>query len=373
MKGRMFAALAVLLVYTAYVFGAGAVAAAQGAPPPGVASAMGAGSGQAQQGAGWVQIIAYVGMLGILAQIARMMLHRDEEELSESRRNLLSALATLVLAVFALTHGIQWLGDVTGANGVLYSTAESFLQQQFIETLDRFTSALLLYEAVQAASSIQFGFEFVVKADIDMGDFLKPVSELADKLLWSIWGFVASMALHKILLVFGHRYAMSTLFPLGLVLWLFPGLRGAGAFLISVSLALWLFFPLTVVAVLMPAASLVQHDPVGIFSGPLGNESAKDYLADTFGASSNSTWRRVIEGLVDTVPPLQSALVAMQSLDDLVRSLANWWAEMFILWYLLPGINIIFLLITIVSLSDVLGGESRTLGRLAKALLPLRR
>jgi len=79
-----------------------------------------------------------------------------------------------------------------------------------------------------------------------------------NKITWSILDFIISISIHQVLLIFGNRYAMSTLFPLGLVLLLIPVLRPAGSFLVAQAVALWLILPVVMDSL---------YIPVGIFFG----------------------------------------------------------------------------------------------------------
>jgi hypothetical protein len=307
----------------------------------------------------WAHIVVYAGMAAIIFYLGYVLVssgsgHRD---LDEKKRKLASLFFLITLATFALTGGIDWVGSATGV-GWLYDTSSDFLNDQISATTDTFTSVLGVYEVMALASSLKIGINLGVSAEVKVGELIRPVSRVTEILLWSAWGFVSSMSVHKAILEFGHRYAMGSVFPLGLLFYILPGLRRAGAFLISVSVALWLFFPLTVVAVMIPVSDMIRADPEDYYdiNVPIGDVYGRlEVLANPLAA-----------------PPAVSQLFLKTTKEVFVNFVFEWWAEKAMLWYFVPVINAVFFIILVLGLTEAIGGESNVLGRMSRVMVPFR-
>jgi hypothetical protein len=307
----------------------------------------------------WAHIVVYAGMAAIIFYLGYVLVSSGEgpRDLDEKKRKLASLFFLITLATFALTGGVDWLGSVTGV-GWLYDTSSEFLNDQVSATTDTFASVLGVYEVMALVSTLKIGISLGISAEVKAGELLRPISKVTEILLWSAWGFVTSMSIHKVILDFGHRYAMGSIFPLGLLFYILPGLRRAGAFLISVSIALWIFFPLTVVAVMIPVSDMIKTDPQDYYdiNVPIGD------VYGSLGTLANPV----------AAPPAVSGIFLKTTKEAFVNFVFEWWAEKAMLWYFVPVINVVFFIILVLGLTEAIGGESNVLGRMSRVMVPFR-
>jgi hypothetical protein len=324
---------------------------------------------------GWVLLVFYVGTLAlILSIIALLIKAAKDEEIDEDLTRLASIFLVILIASFSLAGGVQWLGRVSGIDGLVYQRAESYLDSQILHVTGTYAAILSAYETLMTISGItvkaEGGVSFVIEGklgvSLNFGKPLKPITIIIEKLLSSVEAFVASIYLHKILLVFGHKYAMSTLFPVGVVLWVFPWTRKAGSLLIAVAITLWLVFPFTVILILEQTSKLVSQDERAFLSLPLNPllESGMQEIRSQQENLTDKAW-----GLAKII--VGGALHPQISfVTSFLNAVFNWWAQMFVTWLLVPMINIIFLIFMIMNIADAIGGEAKPFARLAKFLLP---
>ncbi len=316
---------------------------------------------------GWGKLAVYGGMVVILFYIGRFILSGGSDT-TESRQKLLSTMFIIILAGFAFTGGISWTGQIMGEN-VLYNHANNFLNKQFIDATSEFELFLGISTALDVVSSVKLS---AVVVSVKAGALLQPIMTLMNKITWSLWDFIISISIQKVLLIFGHRYAMGTLFPLGLIAYLFPGFKKAGAFLIALSLALWIIFPLTVVVILEPVTQMIHEDP----SSYIKNFSVKHIISEVI-----SSIKKVIPSPLSghaKPPSLYQMSNASTTGSNALLSLIfvaplgiifTWWAKMFVIWYFIPAINIVFFIIFVFSLTEELGGETSVFSKFSSSLI----
>jgi len=78
---------------------------------------------------------------------------------------------------------------------------------------------------------------------------------------------------------------------------------------------------------------------------------------------------------VDTLANLDDTLTLSFlrfGVEGTVNLVFEWWAPKAIMWYFVPIINMIFFIILVINLTDILGGESKVLGRMSKFMMPVR-
>ncbi|GCC10627.1 hypothetical protein IPdc08_00660 [archaeon] len=316
---------------------------------------------------GWGKLAVYGGIVVILFYIGRFILSGGSDT-TESRQKLLSTLFIIILAGFAFTGGVSWTGQILGEN-VLYNHANNFLNKQFTDASAEFELFLGVSTALDVVSSVKLS---AVVVSVKAGALLQPITTFMNKITWSVWDFIISISIQKVLLIFGHRYAMTTLFPLGLISYLFPGFRKAGAFLIALSLALWIVFPLTVVVILEPVTQMVHEDP----SSYIKTFSVKHLISEVVNSIKN-----VIPSPLSgqTQPPSlyqisnasttgSNALLSLIFVAPLA-AIFTWWAKMFIIWYFIPAINIVFFIIVVFSLTEELGGETSVFSKVSSSFI----
>jgi hypothetical protein len=313
------------------------------------------------EGIVWARLVIYAGMGAILFYIGYILFTSSSERAVEEKKGkIVSLLFIITLGVFALTGGIDFLGSIVGVD-YLYTTSADFLDDQMADTTATFAKVITVYEVMSVVSSLEVSV-LVVKTNL--GTILEPLRTITQKILWQSWSFVTIMSLHKLILEFGHRYVMSTLFPLGLFFFVLPGLRKAGAFLVSIALTLWLFFPLTIVVVMIPLTDMVTNDPADFYD-----------VQTTPGSVFDSIRSGLSTDPVDTLANLDDTLTLSFlrfGVEGTVNLVFEWWAPKAIMWYFVPIINMIFFIILVINLTDILGGESKVLGRMSKFMMPVR-
>jgi len=328
----------------------------------------------------WAQVFVWAGMIGVLFFIGKILIS-DEREMGDNARKALNTLFYMVLAAFAMSGGVDMIGGVLGVD-YLYDEASSFLNTQVQETTEEFVKVLSIYEVLQVVSSFKIGFgagwslgpHATASLKIDMADIMGPINSLMGMLVWSIWGFVASMSIQKILLEFGHNYAMSAFLPLGILFFILPGLNRAGGLLISIAIGMWLLFPLTVNLILMPAADMVQGSSTDLMEEP----TLVDLQNLSVGGIISSYADQVKEMVKCFVDPTCS--VASSSFlgglswarAEFVQYLFGYWAKKFMIWYLVPIINLLFFVVFVINMTDMLGGEEKTLSKWANNIFRFR-
>jgi len=320
----------------------------------------------------WVTLVFYVGTLALILSILIFLFKASKgigEEIDEDLTRLMSIFLVILVASFSLAGGVQWLGRVSGVDGFVYQRANSFLDTQLQETIRTYEKVLLLYETIKVLSALEVNI-LVVK--VKVGDLFEPITKLIDKLLDSVFVFVAAISMHKVLLVFGHNYAMSTLFPLGVVLWVFPWTRKAGSLLIAVAIALWFVFPFTVILILEQTSKLVNQDPSPFLSLPVAPEFG-EALKRFWSTKDIDAAKEVLEEIAKLLVKEGGdvpGIILKKLLYDFIEALFNWWAQMFVTWLLVPAINIAFLVTVVMNLADAIGGEAKPFARMAKFLFP---
>ncbi len=312
----------------------------------------------------WALLVFYTGLLALILLVIVLLLRALRgEEPDEVFVRMLSVFLIVMIAAFSLSGGVQWLGQVSGIDGIVYQRADSFLDQELEETMRTYVRLALLVSSAGLVASVDLQ---VVSLDRP----LKPVLDLFDRLLDFGYVFLLSISLHKTLLEFGHRYAMSTLFPVGVVLWVFPWTRKAGSFMVAVALALWLVFPFTVILILKPAAELVEQDPSAFLDLPLDErfEALLNLLRDR----DLESFREFAEAIGSSQPSLLPlpAAISLDAFWYLVEAAFNWWAQNFMVWLLVPVINVALLMAVVSSIAEALGGEGSPFNRVARYIFP---
>lgn len=313
----------------------------------------------------WVMLVLYAGTLGLILLLLAMLVRALRgAEPDEELVRMLTIFLVIMIAVFSLAGGVQWLGRVSGIDGMIYQRAVDFTDEQLRETLTTYAGIALLYSSVELIASLDLQI-------ISLGGPLKPVIDLIGRLLDFAYLFLMSISLHKVLLEFGHRYAMSTLFPVGVVLWVFPWTRKAGSLLVAVALTLWLVFPFSVVLILQPTAELVIQDPEDFLELPLSDQAR--VLIDLLTGQDFPSLRELSEALsgqgsVTGIPGLE--IISEVLLKEIVERAFIWWAQSFIVWLLVPVINIAFLMAMVSSIAEAIGGEGSPFSRVARYIFP---
>jgi hypothetical protein len=220
----------------------------------------------------------------------------------------------------------------------LYGTAKDFAERHFFYALEAWVQVSATYSGLQIPAAVPV----VGKIPGTLADLLEhPMSMLLTAL--------ESIAVHIAVLTFGHQCAMSTLFPLGLVLMLLPPLRRPGAFLASAALALWLVLPAVVVSLYIPVAKLADADqepPLGLFIT----------VAPFLSPSAVVAWPVLVPTLI-----------------GLWEEFASWYVRELLLWLYVPVLGALLTGLVTLALFIALGGGVVVLmlRRLLRWVLPI--
>ncbi len=298
--------------------------------------------------AGWTHLIVYAGMFILLLYLGYLLVVSPEltgEELGEKQQHLLVIMFLMVFAVFSLTRGVTLVARYMGIH-VIYNTASHFNDMQIQHTTAAYVGIMGVQSILKVAASVT-----------GLKDIAGPLATIAGGFSNNVLTIVISASIHKVLLVFGHRYAMSTLFPLGLVLLLIPVFRPAGSFLVAQAVALWLILPVVMDSL---------YIPVGLF----------------FGATSSSS----INNIIFSNQSLSQAMFTNQSIQSLgnfmsigiggvVGSFYQWYLAETTLWIYLPLLGMILVEGSVIGLMGVLGGGStlKLIRKLVRYMIPILR
>jgi len=208
--------------------------------------------------AGWTHLLLYVGMFILLLYLGYLSPELTDKELGEKQQHMLVIMFLLVFAVFSLTRGVNLVAGYIGIH-MIYNTAIHFNNIQIQHTTDAYIGIIGVQSVLKVAASV-----------IVLKDIAGPLATIVGGFSNNILTIIISASIHKVLLIFGHRYAMSTLFPLGLVLLLIPVLRPAGSFLVAQAIVLWLILPVVIDSL---------YIPVGMFFGATSSPSINSLMS----------------------------------------------------------------------------------------------
>jgi len=183
---------------------------------------------------GMFVLLLYIGYLLVVSPVL------SEQDMDQEKQHILSTLAILVVAVFTLTDGAQFVGRYAGVDG-LYSTADNFTSKHLTYSAEAYLEVAGAYTVLRIAESV-----------LAVGKIPGAVADMLGAIIERLQEVSEAVAIHKALLALGHRYVMNTIFPLGVLLLLVRPFRMAGAYLAAQAVALWLVLPAVIVAVYLP-------------------------------------------------------------------------------------------------------------------------
>ena len=290
----------------------------------------------------YVRLAVYVGTAVLLLRIIQLLVLvpvAREEELNAAQVRVLTVVAQVALAIFALTQGFHVAAEVLHLD-VLHRTAEEFTQDH----LQRIVLAGAQAAIVKSAGAIGGAVKLLgLPAEV----VSQVLTRVLDRLYYA--GEVAAVML--VLLKFGHKYVMSTLFPLGVVVLLIPGARYAGGFLVAAALTLWLVLPATLVGVIMPIAKVTGMDadpPLGFFLTALP---------------------LLFPPMLVMFPP------AIPVLIELWREFFSWYIRELLLWLcIIPAVTGIAAAVSMIAVMSAVGGSRVVyiLRRFVRYVLPIK-
>ncbi len=290
----------------------------------------------------YLRLAIYLGTAAVLLRVFHLLVLvpvMSDRELSEAQVRVLSAVGQVTLVIFALAHGFQVAGEALHVDA-LYNTAEEFVSAH----LKRIVSASVQAAVVKSVGSIGGAVPL-------LGFPAKAISQMLTRVLDRLYDAGEAVAVVLALLRFGHNYAMSTLFPFGMVFLLVPGMRYAGAFLVAAAIALWLVLPATLVGLIMPLDHEIgvnAEPPLGFFPTALPLLFPLRLIA---------------------LPP------AIPVLIELWNEFFDWYVDEVLLWlYLIPAISGMAVTVSMVAVLSTVGGGRliHLLRRMVKYVLPVK-
>lgn len=306
------------------------------------------------QNVGWVSVIVWAGMASILLYCGYMVISGD---ISDNARRIMSIIAAIAIASLALTSGINFLGSIFGVDW-MYNKAATFLDEEISDTTDLAIQLASAQAATNIISSIKIETQKSKsgkgKRTVNAGAVAKPLSKILDFLLNSVWAFIGSMSFHRVLLELGHKFAMSVIFPVGVLLYMLPSLKKAGAILIAISLAFWILFPATILLIIKPISDKMSTEDIQFYNPQIPPIEVAKKLSSDF--------ERVFQDTEENPPvkigPFDLFTMYLGTVKEgALYFFFNWWAKMVVVWYIVPFINIIMFFIAIDGMADAIGGD----------------
>ncbi len=195
----------------------------------------------------YLRLAVYLGTAVLLLRVVQLLVLvpvLEGRELSAAQARILSTAAQVSLVVFALAGGFDVLAAQLQVEDIQTSARE------FVLTHQRWV--------VEAAVQVS-----VLQSSAGVAARLPPLG-----VVWSVLDVIRArlfdaaevISVVLVLLEFGERYAMSTLFPAGVIMLILPGLRYAGGFLTGVAVLFWLTVPAVLTGAVAPLARLMGAD-----------------------------------------------------------------------------------------------------------------
>jgi hypothetical protein len=243
---------------------------------------------------GWGRLIINTGLASLLLYLTYLLVVSpvlSDREMDERRQHILSSLAVIVLTVFALTHGVQITGEYAGVDS-LHSTASGFTAKHLGYSTEAYLAVSGAYAILRVAETVP-----------GAGKVPAALADALDVMLDRLVSIARSVAFHRALLEFGHRYAMSVMFPLGLMLLLVRSFRMAGAFLAAQAVALWLVLPAVLIVLYIPLGGMlgVEVSPSTAFFNSMTGVGLLSALTKVAGYPVGPEWEGFLDWYVGEV------------------------------------------------------------------------